>query len=112
VKPAPAEEQRPPAKTQKTLLFPAGEYVLGRVNAVKDVLIDARKRHAEAGAAARIARKAVEEEATRRAEAERQTKEAAEKEAAAKPASAEEPEASARSKKKKKAKAKEDSVKV
>jgi gamma-glutamylputrescine oxidase len=112
VKPAPAEEQRPPVKTQKTLLFAAGEYVLGRVNAVKDVLIDARKRHAEAGAAARVARKAVEEEAARRAEADRQTKEAAEKEAAMKPASAKEQEASAQSKKKKKAKAKENSLEV
>ena len=112
VKHAPAEEQGAPAKTQKTLLSPAGEYVLGRVNAVKDALIDARKRHAEAGAAARVARKAIEEEAARRAEAERQTKDAAEKEAALKPASAEEQEASAQLKKKKKAKAKEDSLEV
>jgi gamma-glutamylputrescine oxidase len=110
--PAPAKEQKPPVRTQKTLLFPAGEYVLGRVIAVKEVLIDARKRHAEVGAAARIARKEVEEESARRAEAERQTKEAAEKEAAVKLASAEEQETSAQSKKKKKAKAKEDSVKV
>jgi gamma-glutamylputrescine oxidase len=114
--PTPAEEQRPLAATQKTLSFPAGRYVLDRVNSVKNVIIDARKRHAEAGAAARIARKEVEEEAARRAEAERQTEEAAEKEADAKPASAEEPESCAQPKKKKKAKAKaktkEDSVEV
>jgi hypothetical protein len=107
--PAPAEEQRPPAKAQKTLSFPAGRYVLDRVNSVKNVVIDARKRHAEAGVAARAARKVVEEEAARRAEAERQTEAAAEKEADSKPVSAGE-QAPAHSKKKKKTK--QDSVGV
>lgn len=100
---ASGEEQRSPAKAQKTLSFPVGGYVLGRVNAVKNVFIDARKRHAEAGAAARAARKEIEEEADKRATVARQAKEAD-----TESASAEDPESAAPSKKKKKAK--QDSV--
>jgi glycine/D-amino acid oxidase-like deaminating enzyme len=103
---ASAQEPRPPAKTWTTLLTPA----LDRVSAVKNVLIDARKRHAEASAAAHAARKEVEEEARKRAKIEREMSEAAEKKAGPDPASAEEPESPAKSKKKKKAKAKQDSV--
>jgi gamma-glutamylputrescine oxidase len=103
---ASAQEPRPLAKTWTTLLTPA----LDRVSAVKNVLIDARRRHAEASAAAHAARKEVEEEARKRAKIEREMSEAAEKEADPDPASAEEPESPAKSKKKKKAKAKQDSV--
>ncbi len=99
-----------PGVVWKTLLIPAGRYVLGRANAVKDVVIDARKRHAEASVAAKAARKEVEEEASSRAKIERQTKEAAETAVDTEPASAEGQEPSAGSKKKKKAKTKQDSV--
>jgi hypothetical protein len=109
--PAPTAEQRSPVTARKTLSFPAGRYVLDRVTAAKNAVIDARKRHAEAGAAARVARKEVEEEAARRAEAERQTKEAAKKEADAQSALTGE-QTPAQSKKKKKTKAKQDSVEV
>ena len=91
-----------------TLLIPAGRYVLDRANAAKNVVIDARKRHAEASVAAKGARKEVAEEARNRATIEGQTKAAAETAAAAEPASAEEPETPGKSKKKKKAK--QDSV--
>jgi glycine/D-amino acid oxidase-like deaminating enzyme len=97
-----------PHTARTTLLIPAGRYILDRANAVKDVVIDARKRHAEASVAARAARKEVEEEALSRAKMERQTKEAAEKAADTESASAEGQEPSAGSKKKKKAK--QDSV--
>jgi hypothetical protein len=110
--PASGEEQRSPVKAQKTLSLPAGGYVLDRVNAVKNVFIDARKRHAQAGAAARAARKEIEEEADKQAVVARRAKEAAEKAADTESASAENSESAALSKKKKKAKAKQDSVGV
>jgi hypothetical protein len=97
--PASAQEQKPPAKPWTALLIP----VLDRVRAAKNVLIDARKRHAEASVAARAARKEVEEEARNR-------KAAAEKEGDTEPAATKEGEPPAKSKKKKKAKANQDSV--
>jgi hypothetical protein len=96
--PASALEQKPPAKPWTNLLIP----VLDRVRAAKNVLVDARKRHAEASAAARAARKEVAEKA-------RNTKEKAKTEDE-EPASAEKQEQPTQSKKKKKAKANQDSV--
>jgi hypothetical protein len=99
--PTAAKEQKPPAMTWKTLLIPAA-FVLDRANAAKDVLIDARKRHAEASRAAEAARKEIADKASKQAEIE--------KAADAEPPSAEEQEPHAKSKKKKKAKEKQDSV--
>lgn len=99
-----------PGVAWTTFLIPAGKYILDRANAVKNVVIDARKRHAEASVDAQAARKEVEEEASSRAKIERRTKEAAETAVDTESASTEGQEPSAGSKKKKKAKAKQDSV--
>jgi gamma-glutamylputrescine oxidase len=101
-----------PGAVWAAVLVPAGKYALGRVRAAKNMVIDARMRHAEAGAAAKAARKEVAEEALNRAKVESKTKKATEKETDPEPAPAKGQESPARSKKKKKAKAKRDSVEV
>jgi hypothetical protein len=97
-----------PGTVWAKLLMPGARYALDRGKAVKNIVIDARKRHAEAGAAAQAAR----EEAKNRAETERQAKAAAEETAGPKPVAADAPEPLAASKKRKQAKANRDSVEV
>jgi len=84
------------------LLVPAAKYALERANGLKEIVADARKRHAEADRAAEAARKEIGE-AVKRAEAEAQKKAAAEK-------ADEAQETDDKPKKKKKAGAKQDSV--
>ncbi len=101
-----------PGAAWSALLVPTGKYALDAARAAKNMVLDARTRHAEASAAAKAVRKEVAEEALNRAKIESQTKEATEKEADPDPAAAEGQGSHARSKKKKKAKAKQDLVEV
>lgn len=101
-----------PGVAWTTLLVPAGRYALDRAKAAKNAVTDARKRHAQASAAAHAARKEADQEALNRAKTERQTSAAAEKERGAEPAAVGEAEPPAKRKKKKKTKAKQDSVEV
>ena len=107
-----------PGAVWTTLLVPAGQYVLGCARAAKNMVVDARTRHAEASAAARAVRKEIEKESLNRAKVESRTEETTEKAAdpvsavAATDTAAEGQQSPARPKKKRKTKAKQDSIEV